>query len=87
MLLSIVILLLLPYNNTCIIRSNRYKHINSILINILVVVYMVLIYIGYTPVNNIGIIIGKIMSILYYSIIVILIPIIGIIENNIYYYS
>lgn len=83
MFISILLLLILPLNNTNIVRSSRYKVYNKEILSLYIINNILLIFIGGLAVNRLGIILGKILSILNILIVTIIIPIIGIIENSI----
>lgn len=82
LVLSILILAVLPFVHTSNLRGLSFRPLGKLLYWLFMVNFILLTWIGSKPVEDPYIVIGQISSIFYFSYFLILVPIIGYIENN-----
>lgn len=63
---SIAVLLLIPFNNTSEIRNTTYRPIFKICYWVLVAVWIILLYLGQCPVEDLYALVGQIMTVYYF---------------------
>jgi quinol-cytochrome oxidoreductase complex cytochrome b subunit len=80
--MSLLVLLVLPFNNTSKLRSSIYRPIHQFFFWFLIFDFIVLGYIGQSTPETPFIEIGQIASVFYFAYFLLLIPIIGLIENK-----
>jgi len=82
MISAILILILLPFINSSLIRSSKFRPIFSILYWFLVSDFLLLGWLGQKPVEDPYIDIGFWCTIFYFLIFLVFLPVIGIVENK-----
>jgi quinol-cytochrome oxidoreductase complex cytochrome b subunit len=79
---SLLVLLVLPFNNNSMLRSAAYKPLHQMFFWLLIFDFIVLGYIGQSTPETPFIEIGQIASVYYFSYFLIVLPVIGILENK-----
>jgi ubiquinol-cytochrome c reductase cytochrome b subunit len=79
---SLIVLFFIPFTNTSLIRSTNYRPIFKIFYWLFVADFIILMWAGQKPVENIYVWIGTIATIYYFVFFIFLIPIIGLIETK-----
>ena len=85
MISAILILLILPFINTSIIRSSRFRPVYAPLYWFLVSDFLILGWIGQKPVESPYIEVGMFATAFYFLFFLIIIPFVGYIENSLIY--
>ena len=84
---SILIMLVIPYTYAGYIRNTTYRPLFKIFYWLLVADFLTLMWVGQAPITDPFILLGQIASVYYFAFFLILIPIIGVIENKLSSYS
>jgi ubiquinol-cytochrome c reductase cytochrome b subunit len=84
---SILIMLVIPYTYTGYIRNTTYRPLFKIFYWLLVADFLTLMWVGQAPITDPFILLGQIASVYYFSFFLVLIPIIGVIENKLVSYK
>ena len=87
MISAILALILLPFINTSEIRSSKFRPIFSIGYWFLVADFILLGWIGQKPVESPYIEVGMVGTVFYFSFLLILLPLIGLLEKYLLYYN
>jgi len=85
MLAAILVLLLLPFINFSNIRSNKFRPLFAFVYWFLVVDFTILGWIGQKPVETPFIEVGMVATFLYFFILLILFPSVGLLEGYLIY--
>ena len=84
---AILILFLIPFNYTGYVRNTTYRPLFKIFYWFLVADFLALFYIGQAPIADEYILLGQYAAIYYFSFFILIVPIIGIIENKLVMYE
>ena len=84
---AILILFLIPFNYTGYVRNTTYRPLFKIFYWFLVADFLALFYIGQAPIADEYILLGQYAAIYYFSFFILIVPILGIIENKLVMYE
>lgn len=79
---ALLVLFLIPFTNTSLIRSTTFRPIFKIFYWIYISDFIILMWVGQKPVEEIYVWIGKVATIYYFAFFVFLIPLVGLIETK-----
>jgi len=84
---ALIVLFLIPFTNTSEIRSTTFRPIFKFFYWVFVADFLLLGWIGQMPVDYPFVEVGIVAMIYYFSFFIILVPVIGIVENNLIRYN
>lgn len=84
---SLLVLFILPHVHTSLIRSHQFRPLSKIFFYIFVANFILLTYLGQCHVETPWIELGRISTIIYFGYFIILVPLIGKIENYLFFYK
>ena len=84
---SLIVLFIIPFTNTSIVRSTNYRPIFKICYWLLVADFIVLTWVGQKPVKDVYIIIGQLATLYYFLFFIVLVPVVGLIETRLAHYK
>ena len=84
---SILIMLLIPFTYTGYIRNTTYRPLFKVFYWLLVADFLTLMWVGQAPITDPFIALGQLASVYYFAFFLVLIPIIGVIENKLVNYK
>nr|YP_010700930.1 cytochrome b [Ctenodiscus crispatus]WCI21145.1 cytochrome b [Ctenodiscus crispatus] len=79
---SILILFIIPFTHTSMNQASTFRPISQTLFWLLATTFIILTWIGSQPVEEPFVLIGQISSIIYFSLIILILPITAELENN-----
>ena len=84
---AILILFLIPFNYTGYVRNTTYRPIFKIFYWFLVADFIALFYIGQAPIEDRYIELGQYAAVYWFLFFVIIVPVVGIIENKLAFHE
>ena len=84
---ALIILFFIPFTNTSEVRSTTFRPIFKIFYWLLVADFLFLGWIGQKPVKDVYVLVGQVATVFYFLFFIILIPLIGLIENSLASYK
>lgn len=84
---AILVMLVIPYTYTGYIRNTTYRPLFKVFYWLLVADFLTLMWVGQAPITDPFILLGQIASVYYFGFFLVLVPIIGIIENKLVSYK
>ena len=84
---ALIILFFIPFTNTSEVRSTTFRPIFKIFYWLLVADFLILGWIGQKPVKDVYVLVGQVATVFYFLFFIILIPLIGLIENRLASYK
>lgn len=84
---SILVLLLIPFNNTSELRNTTYRPLFRICFWLFLADFILLTWVGQKPVRDNFILLGQIATLYYFLFFLIIIPIIGLFESKLVHHT
>jgi len=79
---SLIVLLLIPFINTSIVRSSNFRPFFNVFYWLFIVDFLLLGWVGQKPVKDSFVLVGQIATVYYFLFFLVLIPLIGVIESK-----
>uniref|UniRef100_UPI0030027317 cytochrome b n=1 Tax=Cocconeiopsis kantsiensis TaxID=3082010 RepID=UPI0030027317 len=87
MLGAILVLLIIPFNNTSEVRNTTYRPLFKVFFWLFLSDFALLMWVGQKPVRDSFILLGQIATVYYFAFFLILIPAVGVIESKLVHYK
>jgi ubiquinol-cytochrome c reductase cytochrome b subunit len=84
---ALLVLFIIPFTNTSIIKSTHYRPLFKVCYWLFVTDFIILTWVGQKPIKNTYIFIGQVATFYYFFFFVVLIPVVGFIETKLLYWS
>jgi len=84
---ALLVLFIIPFTNTSIIKSTHYRPLFKVCYWLFVTDFIILTWVGQKPIKNTYILIGQVATFYYFFFFVVLIPVVGFIETKLLYWA